>query len=108
MKLDVPDSVMRDVGPSWLRSGHGGPQKVHETVAAMVRAEASGSIDVAAAPELVGALSAVEYNGDRVDDLVAVMIDRLVHNADVLTPSCDSYRTRARREILAKDRAHGD
>lgn len=43
------------------------------------------------------------------DDVVAAaMIDRLVHHAEVLTLSGDSYRTRARRELLAKDRAQGD
>jgi DNA replication protein DnaC len=36
------------------------------------------------------------------DDVVAAaMIDRLVHHAEVLTLSGDSYRTRARRELLA-------
>ncbi|GLZ52314.1 IS21-like element helper ATPase IstB [Actinomycetospora sp. NBRC 106378] len=41
------------------------------------------------------------------DDVVAAaMIDRLVHHAEVLTLSGDSYRTRARRELLAKDRSH--
>lgn len=40
------------------------------------------------------------------DDVVAAaMIDRLVHHAEVLTLSGESYRTRARRELLAKDRA---
>jgi hypothetical protein len=39
------------------------------------------------------------------DDVVAAaMIDRLVHHAEVLTLAGDSYRTRARRELLAKDR----
>jgi DNA replication protein DnaC len=38
------------------------------------------------------------------DDVVAAVIDRLVHHAEVLTLSGDSYRTRARRELLAKDR----
>ncbi|MGW7595071.1 ATP-binding protein [Streptomyces rubiginosohelvolus] len=39
------------------------------------------------------------------DDVVAAaMIDRLVHHAEVLTLTGDSYRTRARRELLAKDR----
>jgi DNA replication protein DnaC len=43
------------------------------------------------------------------DDVVAAaMIDRLVHHAEVLTLSGDSYRTRARRELLAKDRTHND
>jgi DNA replication protein DnaC len=43
------------------------------------------------------------------DDVVAAaMIDRLVHHAEVLTLSGDSYRTRARRELLAKDRGIGD
>ena len=38
------------------------------------------------------------------DDVVAsAMIDRLVHHAEVLTLTGDSYRTRARRELLAKD-----
>lgn len=32
------------------------------------------------------------------------MIDRLVHHAEVLTLSGDSYRTRSRRELLGKDR----
>jgi DNA replication protein DnaC len=31
------------------------------------------------------------------------MIDRLVHHAEVLTLTDDSYRTRARRELLAKN-----
>lgn len=39
------------------------------------------------------------------DDVVAAaMIDRLVHHAEVLTPTGDSYRTRSRRELLTKDR----
>jgi len=37
------------------------------------------------------------------DDVVAAaMIDRLVHHAEVLTLTGDSYRTRSRRELLAK------
>src|SRR4051794_13196375 len=37
------------------------------------------------------------------DDVVAAaMIDRLVHHAEVLTLTGDSYRTRARRELLIK------
>jgi DNA replication protein DnaC len=32
------------------------------------------------------------------------MIDRLVHHAEVLTLTGDSYRTRAPRALLAKDR----
>ena len=43
-----------------------------------------------------------EVFGDEI--FAAAMIDRLVHHADVLTLSCDSYRTRARRELLAKNR----
>jgi hypothetical protein len=31
------------------------------------------------------------------------MIDRLVHHAEVLTLTDDFYRTRQRRELLAKD-----
>ena len=39
------------------------------------------------------------------DDVVAAaMIDRLVHHAEVLALSGDSYRTRARRDLLAQDR----
>ena len=39
------------------------------------------------------------------DDVVAAaVIDRLVHHAEVLTLAGDFYRTRARRELLAKDR----
>ena len=38
------------------------------------------------------------------DDIVAAaMIDRLVHHAEVLTLTGDSYRTRQRRELLTKD-----
>ena len=38
------------------------------------------------------------------DDIVAAaMIDRLVHHAEVLTLTGDSYRTRQRRDLLAKD-----
>jgi len=38
------------------------------------------------------------------DDIVAAaMIDRLVHHAEVLALSGESYRTRARRELLTKD-----
>ena len=38
------------------------------------------------------------------DDTVATaMIDRLVHHAEVLTLTGDSFRTRQRRELLAKD-----
>lgn len=41
------------------------------------------------------------------DDVVAAaMIDRLVHHAEVLTLTGDSYRTRQRRQLLAKDQ-HG-
>src|SRR3954465_14403017 len=43
-----------------------------------------------------------EVFGDEI--VAAAMIDRLVHHAEVLTLSGDSYRTRARREPLAKDR----
>jgi DNA replication protein DnaC len=39
------------------------------------------------------------------DDVAATaMIDRLVHHAEVLTLTGDSYRTRAHRDLLAKDR----
>ena len=37
---------------------------------------------------------------DRDDIVAAAMIDRLVHHAEVLTLSGDSYRTRSRRELL--------
>jgi DNA replication protein DnaC len=38
------------------------------------------------------------------DDVVAAaMIDRLVHHAEVLTLTGDSYRTRQRRQLLAKE-----
>ena len=43
-----------------------------------------------------------EVFGD--ETVAAAMIDRLVHHAEVLTLAGDSYRTRARRELLAKDR----
>ncbi len=43
-----------------------------------------------------------EVFGDEV--VAAAMIDRLVHHAEVLTLAGQSYRTRARRELLAKDR----
>jgi DNA replication protein DnaC len=40
------------------------------------------------------------------DDMAAaVMIDRRVHHAEVITLTGDSYRTRARRELLARDPA---
>lgn len=43
------------------------------------------------------------------DDVVAAaMIDRLVHHAEVLTLTGDSYRTRQRRELLNKDRTTRD
>jgi DNA replication protein DnaC len=43
------------------------------------------------------------------DDVVAAaMIDRLVHHAEVLTLTGDSYRTRARRELLKENRASRD
>ena len=43
------------------------------------------------------------------DDVVAAaMIDRPVHHAEVLTLTGDSYRTRARRELLAKNRTTTD
>ncbi len=43
------------------------------------------------------------------DDVVAAaMIDRLVHHAEVLTLTGDSYRTRQRRALLAKDNRTGD
>lgn len=39
------------------------------------------------------------------DDVVAAaMIDRLVHHAEVLTLRGDSYRTCARRALLARNR----
>ncbi|WP_406097484.1 ATP-binding protein [Kitasatospora purpeofusca] len=42
------------------------------------------------------------------DDVVAAaMIDRPVHRAEVLTLTGDSYRTRRRRELLAKDHGAG-
>ena len=43
-----------------------------------------------------------EVCGD--DMAAAVMIDRLVHHAEVITLTGDSYRTRARRKLLARDR----
>ncbi|MEU6093150.1 ATP-binding protein [Streptomyces sp. NPDC047085] len=45
--------------------------------------------------------------GETVSDgvVAAAMIDRLVHHAEVLTLTGDSYRTQARGELLAKDRA---
>lgn len=37
------------------------------------------------------------------DDIIAAaMIDRLVHHAEVLTLDGDSYRTRQRQDLLAK------
>lgn len=40
------------------------------------------------------------------DDVVAAaVIDRLVHQAESLTLTGDSYRTSARRELLAKSRS---
>lgn len=52
---------------------------------------------------------AVRWGETFSDDVVAAaMIDRLVHHAEVLTLTGDSYRTRARRELLAKDRAGRD
>jgi len=36
------------------------------------------------------------------DVVAAAMIDRLVHHAEVLTLTGDSYRTRQRRELLIK------
>jgi DNA replication protein DnaC len=43
------------------------------------------------------------------DDVVAAaMIDRLVHHAEVLTLTGDSYRTRTRRELLGKSRANNN
>jgi DNA replication protein DnaC len=44
-----------------------------------------------------------EVCGD--DMAAAVMIDRLVHHAEVITLTGDSYRTRARRELPARDPA---
>ncbi|MCY7286753.1 MAG: IS21-like element helper ATPase IstB [Cryobacterium sp.] len=42
------------------------------------------------------------------DDIVAAaMIDRLVHHAEVITLTGDSYRTRSRRELLARDAQPG-
>jgi len=41
-----------------------------------------------------------EVFGDEI--VAAAMIDRLVHHAEVLTLTGDSYRTRQRRELLAK------
>jgi DNA replication protein DnaC len=40
--------------------------------------------------------------GETFSDDVAAMIDRLVHHAEVLTLTGDSYRTRQRRELLTK------
>jgi len=42
------------------------------------------------------------------DDVAAAMIDRLVHHAEVLNLTGDSYRTRARRELLAQDNGTGE
>ncbi|MFE1874746.1 ATP-binding protein [Streptomyces sp. NPDC059496] len=46
--------------------------------------------------------------GETFSDDVVAMIDRLLHHAEVLTLTGDSYRTRQRREFLAKDRAGRD
>jgi DNA replication protein DnaC len=42
--------------------------------------------------------------GETFSVVVAAIIDHIVHHAEVLTLSGESYRTRARRELLAKDR----
>jgi DNA replication protein DnaC len=42
------------------------------------------------------------------NSVAATMIDRLVHHAEVLTLTGDSYRTLARRELLAKDNRTGE
>lgn len=43
------------------------------------------------------------------DDIVAAaMIDRLTHHAEVLTVTGDSYRTRARRDLLSTAHTTGD
>ncbi|MGA5069090.1 ATP-binding protein [Streptomyces exfoliatus] len=39
--------------------------------------------------------------------MAAAMIDRLVHHAEVLTLTGDSYRTRQRRELLNKENRAG-
>lgn len=41
------------------------------------------------------------------DVIAAAMIDRLVHHAEVLTLTGDSYRTRARRALLAAEPSTG-
>ena len=47
---------------------------------------------------------AVRWGETFSDDVVAAaMIDRLVHHAEVLTLTGDSYRTRQRRELLTKE-----
>ncbi|BCK55737.1 hypothetical protein NWFMUON74_35090 [Nocardia wallacei] len=40
--------------------------------------------------------------------VAAAMIDRLAHHAEVRTLAGDSYRTRRRRALLAKDNRTGD
>ncbi|MFI1104490.1 ATP-binding protein [Streptomyces melanogenes] len=46
--------------------------------------------------------------GETFSDVVAAaMIDRLVHHAEVLTLTGDSYHTRHRRELLAKENRAG-
>lgn len=40
------------------------------------------------------------------DTIAAAMIDRLVHHAEVLTLDGESYRTRARRELIEHDTAN--
>ena len=48
------------------------------------------------------------FSDDVAAAAAAAMIDRLVHQAEVLTLSGDSYRTRQRRELLPKDRGQDD
>lgn len=47
--------------------------------------------------------------GETVSDVVVVaaMIDRLVHCAEVITLTGDFYRERQRRELLSKDNGTG-
>ena len=81
-----------------------------------VHVRSAGSAPIAAInPVVVEAMAELgldlgaEFPKPLTDDVVAAaMIDRLVHHAEVLTLTGDSYRTRTRRELLGKNRATND
>lgn len=97
--------------PSSHLNGQGSTLKIRQLPREPTRTAGGGYGQVAAATLVREQVPAPDRWGETFSDdvVAAAMIDRLVHHAEVLTLTGDSYRTRQRRELLAKEnRTHRD